>query len=69
MRLAAPGRLLLYAFGAGDHPALACDFNRSTQHLISKYREEDVEYEVQTEELLINCGLYFLRVYCTSVRS
>ncbi len=32
-----------------------CDFNRSTQHLISKYKEEDVEYEVQTEDLLLRC--------------
>ena len=34
---------------------VGCGFNRSTQHLISKYREEDVEYEVQTEDLLLRC--------------
>ncbi len=28
-----------------------CDFNRSMQHLISNYREEDVEYEVPNEDL------------------
>jgi hypothetical protein len=32
--------------------AYGCDFNRSTQHLISDYREEDVVDEVQTENLL-----------------
>ncbi len=32
--------------------ALGCDFNRSMQHLISHYREEDVEYEVPDEDLL-----------------
>ena len=29
-----------------------CEFNRWMQHLISNYREEDVEYEVPTEDLL-----------------
>ena len=29
-----------------------CDFNRSTQHLDSHYREEDVENEVSDEDLL-----------------
>ena len=29
-----------------------CDFNRSMQHLISTYREEDVENETETEDLL-----------------
>ena len=29
-----------------------CGFNRSMQHLISKYREEDVEHEVSTKNLL-----------------
>jgi hypothetical protein len=29
-----------------------CDFNRSMQHLISTYREEDVENENATEDLL-----------------
>ena len=29
-----------------------CDFNRSMQHLISYYREEDVANEVQIEDLL-----------------
>ena len=29
-----------------------CGFNRSMQHLISKYREEDVVYEAATEDLL-----------------
>jgi hypothetical protein len=32
--------------------ALGCDFNRSMQHLISNYREEDVENEAATEDLL-----------------
>ncbi len=32
--------------------ALGCDFNRSMQHLISNYREEDVENEATTEDLL-----------------
>ncbi len=32
--------------------ALGCDFNRSMQHLISDYREEDVENEAATENLL-----------------
>jgi hypothetical protein len=30
--------------------APGCDLNRSMQHLFSKHREGDVEYEVQTEE-------------------
>ncbi len=29
-----------------------CGFNRSMQHLISKYREEDVADEAETEDLL-----------------
>ena len=29
-----------------------CGFNRSMQHLISKYREEDVDHEVSTKNLL-----------------
>ncbi len=37
-------------FITGQMSALGCDFNRSTQHLISKYREEDVAYEAATEE-------------------
>ncbi len=32
--------------------ALGCGFNWSTQHLISKYREEDVVHEAATEDLL-----------------
>ena len=32
--------------------ALGCDFNRSTQHLDSKYREGDVADEAETEDLL-----------------
>ena len=32
--------------------AIGCDFNRSMQHLNSKYTEEDVEDEVTTEDLL-----------------
>ncbi len=32
--------------------AILCDFNRSMQHLISNYREEDVENEVPDEDLL-----------------
>jgi len=32
--------------------ALGCGFNQSTQHLISNYREEDVENEAATEDLL-----------------
>ena len=32
--------------------AFNCDFNRSMQHLISDYREEDVENEAATENLL-----------------
>ena len=32
--------------------ALGCDFNRSMQHLISNYREEDVEDEAATENIL-----------------
>jgi len=38
-----------------DNPrmtALVCDFNWSMQHLISNYREEDVEDEATTEDLL-----------------
>ena len=31
---------------------LGCDFNRSMQHLNSNYREEDVENENATEDLL-----------------
>ena len=31
---------------------VSCHLNRSTQHLISNYREGDVENEVQTENLL-----------------
>ena len=31
---------------------LGCDFNWSMQHLISHYREEDVENEAATENLL-----------------
>ncbi len=31
--------------------ALGCDFNRSMQHLVSKYREEDVVYEAATEKI------------------
>ena len=33
-------------------PAWGCDLNRSMQHLISNYREEDVEDEVSDENLL-----------------
>jgi len=36
--------------------ALGCDFKWSTQHLISKYREEDVENEATTEDLLHSNG-------------
>jgi hypothetical protein len=32
--------------------ASSCGFNWSMQHLISKYREEDVENEVSTKNLL-----------------
>ena len=32
--------------------AVGCGFNWSTQHLISKCREEDVENETATEDLL-----------------
>ncbi len=32
--------------------ALGCGFNRSMQHLISNYREGDVENEAATEDLL-----------------
>ena len=32
--------------------ACACDFNRSMQHLISNYREEDVAHEAATKDLL-----------------
>jgi hypothetical protein len=32
--------------------AVYCGFNRSLQHLISNYLEEDVENEVQTEDLI-----------------
>ena len=32
--------------------AIDCGFNRSMQHLISDYREEDVENEAATEDLL-----------------
>ena len=53
--MAAVGRLLLYIMTGVEGPVLGCGFNRSTQHLISKYREEDVEYEVQTEDLLLRC--------------
>jgi len=31
---------------------MGCGFNWSMQHLISKYREEDVEDEVSTKDLL-----------------
>ncbi len=31
---------------------MGCDFNRSMHHLISNYREEDVENEAATEDLL-----------------
>jgi hypothetical protein len=31
--------------------ALGCGFNRSMQHLISNYREEDVVNEVSDEDL------------------
>ena len=31
--------------------AYDCDFNRSMQHLVSKYREEDVVYEAATEKI------------------
>ena len=31
---------------------IGCHFNRSTQHLISNYREEDVENEATNEDLL-----------------
>jgi len=33
--------------------AMGCDFNRSMQHLISNYREEDVENEAATELELV----------------
>jgi len=32
--------------------ALGCGFNWSMQHLISNYREEDVENEVSNQDLL-----------------
>ncbi len=38
------------------HPSndrFGCGFNPSTQHLISDYREEDVENEAATEDLLL----------------
>ena len=35
---------------------MGCDFNRSTQHLISNYREDDVENEATTEDLLHRSG-------------
>jgi hypothetical protein len=31
----------------------SCDLNQSMQHLISHYREGDVENEVQNEDLLL----------------
>ena len=36
--------------------AIGCDFNRSMQHLISHYREEDVENEAASEDLLHRNG-------------
>ena len=32
--------------------ASGCDLSRSMQHLNSNSKEEDVEYEIQTEDLL-----------------
>ena len=37
---------------AGGQPDFGGDLNRSMQHLISNYREEDVENEVSDENLL-----------------
>ena len=38
---------------AASLAAMGCDFNRSMQHLISNYREEDVENEAATELELV----------------
>jgi len=39
--------------GAGAMTAVGCGFNWSMQHLVSNYREEDVEYEVSNEDHLV----------------
>ena len=39
-----------------EKAAMGCDFNRSMQHLHSHYREEDVENEAATENLLYRNG-------------
>ena len=43
--------------------AIGCDLNPSMQHLNSSYRDGDVEYEVQNEDLLLRrprlCENYF----------
>ena len=40
------------AFAQIERPLYPGDLNRSTQHLDSKYREEDVVDEAKTENLL-----------------
>ncbi len=53
--IAASGRIQPLRSGRGISARMAgddCHLNRSTQHLISNYREGDVENEVQTENLL-----------------
>jgi len=38
---------------SNERPLIDCDFNRSMQHLNSGYRDEDVENEANTEDLLL----------------
>jgi hypothetical protein len=46
------GRQRPVTITSGERLLSACDLNRSTQHLISNYREGDVENEAATEDLL-----------------
>ena len=47
------GRKLLCAIRECELPLCDCDLNSSMQHLNSSYRDGDVEYEVQNEDLLL----------------
>ena len=53
--MSAVGRLLLLAILQDDRQLYGCDFNRSMQHLNSRYRDGDVENEAKTEDLLFRC--------------
>ena len=56
-------------------PAPGCGFNRSMQHLISQYREEDVvDEKVSAKDLLhrsrqgADVGSLAVKILCQSVR-